>query len=374
MNNYYSYNRRKQYKGQKRRLTLNIIIIVAIILVMIGMSVILGNHLKNKLENAEINKEPIETSTIDTSSSSSNVIGEDGKMFFKNERTFEELKVLEGYLDLDKCDNTKDAESYVEYLKNVGYGGVLFSVTDESGKIAYDSFAVSELIGAHIKEGSASSDTVKVSIQKARSLGMKCTALADISCVCSSENNSYVQSEILKTVVVELGEWGFNEFIFQNGPSVSDFTSERADELFEFISVIRENLPDADIGLVIDAAILDNPEITPITELVFKFCDFFALDFSGELSGDEIKNYLENYSGSVTAYNIRFLSGADTCDGISAEYSIYSSLSTTNISFIKPVKYSEKLDDDGKFVFSSKMPEYTVEKGLIKKEDGKNDE
>ena len=118
---------------------------------------------------------------------------------------------------------------------------------------------------------------------------------------------------LLKSVVSELGSVGFDEFIFRNATSAEAFTSSRADELYLLVSEVRKSLPDADIGLVLDRAILDNPELTPVTELVFRFADFFAIDFSDKeaVSAETVRSFLTSHSGSVNAYNIRFLSGAD---------------------------------------------------------------
>lgn len=365
--NYYNYNKRSQYKGAKKRLTLNILIIIAVILAIFAFALVLGNHLKNKLDSTEINRDPIETLPAETGEKDDN---EDEQMFLKNNRSPEELQTLSACLDLSGCPDEKTAGEYVEYLKNVGYSGITFNIEDSDGKLAYNSYAVSEIAGTYTYGSVTNVENLKAAAEKAKSLGMKTTALVTLTDISSKDERETVKTVLLKSVVSELGSVGFDEFIFRNATSADAFTSSRADELYLLVSEVRKSLPNADIGLVLDRAILDNPELTPVTELVFRFADFFAIDFSDkeEVSSETVSSFLTSHSGSVNAYNIRFLSGADAPDEIAAEYALYSAGGTLNISFVSPLQYTEKTDEDGKFVFASKMVEYTVDKGVVKKD------
>lgn len=366
--NYYSYNKNSKnsrYKGARNRLAFNILIIIAIILAVVAFSIGLGNHLRHKLESAEINRDPVETMPKEPDKSGTD---DEAKMSFKNDRTSEELSALEGYLDLSRCPDDKTAVKYVEYLGNVGYTGIVFNVFDDEGKLTYDSKAAGELAGTLTVGTSAEYEYLAAAVAEAKRRSMRVTAVAPVAPLSTGDEDDVVKRAVLKAVVYELGEMGFDEFIFKGAATPESFTTQRADEVFPFVSDIREKLPDADIGVVLDTGILDNPELTPVLELFFRFCDFFAIDF--ENAGQEEKSaFLASHSGSMSAYALRFFSGASTPADIASEYALYSAGGTLNISFVRPLEYTESKDEDGNFMFSSKMIDYTVDKGEKPKED-----
>lgn len=373
MNNYYNYNRRSQYKGAKKRLTLNILIIIAVVLATVAFSLILGNSLKNKLETADIDRDTGEVAENDTERSEHT--GNEAKMFLKNGRTPEELREVGGFLDLSGYTSTTQAETYVEYLKSVGYSGIVFCV-NPSGKLAYSSIAASALAGADIKGEMTTFELLNAAVKKGKDLGMRTTATVSLQCLFAKDSPNAVKEEILKAAAIELGRAGFEEFLFTDATDADDFTAACADTLFSFISEIKKEIPEADIGIVLDKRILDNPEMTPVTELVFGFADFFAIDFTDGTEESIVSEFLTSHSGSITAYNLRFLSGASSCDAVANDYRFFNSSENANISFLNPIEYTHKTDKDGKVDLSAKMPKYTLEKGMIAdgNKDGDKDE
>lgn len=371
MNGYYNYNRRSQYKGAKKRLTLNILIIIAIVLAIVAFSLALGNHLKNKLDSADIDRETEGAASESETSKPDDEVPE-RNLFLKNNRSADELKEVGGYLDLSDFTETSQIEKYVEYLKGTGYSAVVFEVSDENGKLTYSSNAVSALTGADVKGSMTNFEFLSTAIAKAKSLGMRTTVILSLDCLFSKEESARVKEEIAKAVSNELGSMGLDEFIFTNATSADNFTSTSADILYTFINEVKKALPDIDIGIVLDRKILENPEKTPIVELVFGFADFFAIDFSDEkITEDEINEFLTSHSGSITAYNVRFLSGAASCDGVARDYSVYYTSGGTGVTYVQPIEYVLATDKDGNPDFSSKMPKYTVENGAVKKDEKK---
>ena len=360
--NYYNYNKRSQYKGVKKRRFLNILIIIIFILAVVAFSLVLGNNLKKKSENSGVSTEPIETLPPESDKNEP----DEREMNFKNERAYEDLASIGGYLDLTYCPDEKSAENYVDYLSEVGYTGIVFKAFSDNGKLAYASHAVSDITGVEVPANVLQSELLMSAVSRAKANGMKTICIIPLPDVSSTAEKELVRRTVIKNAVVELGNMGFSQFIFTDALKASDFTSSRADVLFPFVSEIRGALPGADIGMELESSILDDPELTPVLELIFRFCDFFAVGFSDSdvWSADAVSAFLSSHSGSMSAYNMKAFSASSTPEAIAEHYALFTAAGKANVSFIEPLEYTVQTDDDGSVIFASKMIPYTVESGI----------
>ena len=110
--NYYNYSGKKsqsRLKSNRKKIIINILIIVGIIALCVVFALVLGNHLKKKLEAAELSTEPVENffEPIETEEPDP----ADEIDFVKNDRAEGAMSAVFGYLDLEGCPDAASAEA-----------------------------------------------------------------------------------------------------------------------------------------------------------------------------------------------------------------------------------------------------------------------
>lgn len=360
--NYYGYSGKKTRSSQnKRRLIINIIIIVLAILGSVAFALVLGNHLKNKIDNEPVSTVPVEELIPPKQDNTST--GEDP--YVKPGYTYDKLAAVCGFLDLEGCPDAAAAVQFVGGLKNCGYTGIVFVLKDDDGHFTCSFDAVSEVTGALSVGSVTSKEILSAAFGEAKNLGMKVSVYARISDVYLTDDPALVKRIVEKQIFSELSAMGADEFIFDGAIATDKFDSQHAGKLYEYISELRGICPDTAFGIVIDSGIFENPELTPTLELIYRYTDFFCVDFTDpEVFTDEtISHFLDSYSGSFTAYNIRSLLPGSTLDVIQSEYKMFTSGGKANTSFIsQKTDYTPVYDEEsGEFDYAaSKVPNYSL--------------
>ena len=353
---YYTYSGKKsqsRFKSSRKRLIIRITAIVSAVVLSVAFALILGNYLKNKLENAPLSTEPID-SIIDTDSGddASNGIG-----FVKNDRKTEELSAIFGYLDLEGCPDAILAEKFVVSLKDAGYTGVVFNVKRDGGKYSYVSNAVTELSNITSQGGAISYDILSSAVDSASVRGMRSAAYIDVGDVFTASEEGKVGVALDRAVVKELSAIGFSEIVFGGLADKREITTDFVKDLYCYFSDLRTECINVDFGLVIDPLVLEDPGKTPALELIFRFIDFFAFDLRDVSAfGDgAIAALLDNFGGSFNAYSILSLTDGVSVDSIKSTASIFSSKDYLNAAFLTPRQdYSDGSD------YSAKINNYTI--------------
>lgn len=343
--NYYGYSDKKsKYKRKKNRLWFNILIIALIAVGVVVISLVLGNHLKGKLDNAPISQESFVPTPEET---------DDGEEYeeplMKNSLSYEELATVAGYLDLEGCKTEADAVAFVTNLKNCGYSGVYFTAKNSDGRITFASEAVSALTGITPGESLVSTAVLKTAAATAKTYSMKTGFGMSFAEVFSQDELGGVTKSINKHIIIELYNAGFEEVILYNIFDDDNFNSDSSEKLNDFVGEIRSMCPEIKIGIVLDPSIFQNHEITPIVELVFRCTDFFAIDLtSGKgYSNEDITTLLDTIRGSINAYYIRVLTDGSSVKQIQENYALFSRGEHVNLSFVSPnLDRAPKKDDD----------------------------
>lgn len=358
--NYYGYSDKKsKYKGKKKLLWFNILLIVLIVLASVVFGLVLGNNLKKRLEEAEYSKEPVEITTEEENSGE-----EEEEPLIKNSRTNEEMTATEGYLDLVGCTSSKEAASFVSNLKSAGYTGIYFDAVNNAGEIGYASSEASSFVGGALSESLVKADILKAALDSAHQNGLRTTAHLSLSSVFSDDERAKTEFVISKYIIKELHTMGVSEVILSGIFNLENFTTGNANYLFTLISEIRNMCPELDIGIVMDLALFENPELTPTLELVFRYTDFFALDFTNAevFTKEKIESVLTSLSGSFNAYCIRVLTEGDSVKEIQNNYAKISFGGYVNMSFVTPNKDmpNKEVDEAGNVLYKSKIFSYAL--------------
>lgn len=361
---YYGYSGKKsqsRFKSNRKKIIINIVIIVAVIALCVAFALILGNHLRNKLAEAPISTEPVEEIIAPLETESPDPA--EGVDFVKNDRAEGEMSAIFGYLDLEGCPDEESARRFVNALKDDGYTGLLFRVRRDDGSYAYASKAASELSRIALPAGVTPAEYLSGALYTASTLGMRSAAYIDLGDVFDPEAVSEVGKTLDRAVVKELSAMGFSEIVFGGLAREGNLTIDYAKKLYAYVSAIRAECPGTDFGLVIDPSVLENPEMTPPLEIVFRFIDFFALDLTnGEVfSPEAISGMIDRFSGSFGAYSILALLDGSNIDAIKSGVAVFSSLKAPNVAFVTPKSdYEEVKDEAGNVDYSSKIVQYSL--------------
>ena len=363
---YYTYSGRKSQsraKSKRKKIILNILIIVFVIALCVAFALILGNHLRKKLEAADISTEPVESIISKPETDSSDPADEIG--FVKNDREAGSMSALYGYLDLEGCPDEASAQDFVYALKADGYTGISFNVRSGSGMYSYASAAASDISRVQPPESAASLNELKGAVYAASSIGMRSLAYIDMGDLFLTDEVSASRATIDRAVIRELSSIGFSEIVIDGVTRDSDFTVDFAKKLYGVMSQIRPECPGTDFGIVIDPSVLEDPEKTPALEIVFRFVDFFALDLSNKevYTPEKIAGIREKHSGSFSAYSILSLIGGSDIDEIREGYASFSSADRPNAAFMtRKTDYEVLTDDNGNELYTSKLAKYSLVK------------
>jgi len=362
--NYYNYSGKKsqsRLKSNRKKLIINIIIIILVITICVALSLILGNHLKHKLEEAELSTQPVEE--LITPQDTVQTDPGEGVDFVKNDHAAGAMAAVFGYLDLEGCPDEESVQGFVNAMKDNGYTGIVFNVRGKDGNYAFASKAASGLSRVTEPGGVPSYDFLNDAVNTASTLGMRSAAYIDLGDIFSSGERERVGQTIDRAVIKELSDMGFSEIIFDGITEDRDFTIDFSKQLYSYVSALREECPGTDFALVIDPAILENPEKTPPLEVAFRFIDLFALDLTNKevYTPEKISEMLDKFSGSFSAYSLLTLLDGSDIESIRAGYEEFSAQTYPNIAFITPKSDYEPLEDDeGNPLYSSKVEKYSL--------------
>lgn len=356
---YYTYSGKKsqsRFKSSRKRLIIRITAIVSAVVLSVAFALILGNHLKNKLDEAPISTEPVDA-LIDH--------GEDeepsGIGFVKNDREDGETAAVFGYLDLEGCPDSGYADRFVSSLRESGYTGIIFNVKRDGGKYAYVSNSVTELSNITSQGGAISYDILSSAVVSASARGMRSAAYIDVGDVFSASDEEKIGVTLDRAVVKELSAMGFSEIVFGGLADKREITTDYVKELFGYFSELRTECPGTDFGLVIDPLILEDHGKTPALELTFRFIDFFAFDLRDVASfGDAaVASLLGNFGESFEAYSILALNDGLTVDSIKSTASVFMSEKYPNVAFLSPrTDYSHGVENG--VAYTAKLDSYAV--------------
>lgn len=346
--NYYSYSGRKsqsRMKSNRKKIVINILIIVLIIAACVAFALILGNRLKDRLDSAKLSNEPVSSIVAEPKEDET----DEYSLYEKKEKPLGSFSAIRGYLDLIGCPDEASAQKFILSMKGTGYGGFVFCIRNEAGNYAYASKAVSALARADISSADVSYEELAGAVFAASNYGMKSCAYIDLSDVGETEEERTVGAAMDKAVIEELAKMGFSEFIFDGLINESELDSDVIKAYFDYFYTIRQSCPDSDFGLVIPISLIEDPEMTPSLELLFRFIDYFAVDFrdGAEYTPEKVADLMEKYSGSFGAYSIcAMLDGSDKVKIVEG-CKMFSGEDYPSVAFLSPrTDYPETVDTD----------------------------
>ncbi len=318
--------RYRTYTAKKYKLVKRIIFFVIVALVIFGLTVLLGNHLKNKLESVET-AEPFDFDTTESVP--------------KEDKTEKEesvphdaalAAVMAGYLDLRGAKDEADAIAAVEAVKAGGYNAVCFVVTDDDGNITYASPAVVAQSRLPASGDLIPYELLRVAANTAKGSGMR------LSCVMTASES--LSDEI---VAAELASLGFEEVIIRGFEDYVQLSNEYVSNINEYVNKIRKATGEAmAVSVSFAPDFFKLAQNAPYIEKIYANTEFLAIDLYG-CTADAAATVAQSLQGSFSAYLLRpLLDGTDT-EIVTA---VKEALVAADVGSMEYISAPEKVSDD----------------------------
>lgn len=282
----------KSYTAKKLKFPRRIIFFLVIAVLAFVFAVILGNNLKKRLNEADINTDPVETVDLDHIEKEHNEKSGNAK--------HETGKYSAGYLHIDGETQLAAAQAAVSGLKSAGFSAASFIACDEAG-LRYASPAMSELSRLPASERVADYDVVRDAVAYAHSIGVRASAVFTKG-----------DSKIDALIISELCQMGFDEIIIRG---FEDILSEKGGDITKAVSYLEDirKVADCDIAVALMPQAYTFARNSYHIEKLFTYTEFLAVDLTGENS-ESVAALADGFEGSFSAYSLRALVLAEQSD------------------------------------------------------------
>ena len=284
----------RNYKAKKFKFPKRLVFVLIFALVVIGLTLLLGNYLKQRLDNA-----PIDTSEVPTVDTT----GENETSETTPEAPHDEalLDVSAGMLDLTGCADTAEMQTRVTALKTAGYNAFSFIVTDGDGRLTYASPAAQELSRLPGKETLVSLEMLTAAVSYGKQIGLR-------ACAVFEGIPDQVQTDCV--IVAELSGAGFDELLIRGFESYETIDNAAVDTILTYVRRLRESAQ-MDMGVCLSQAIYTAAYHAPYIEKLFREAEFLAIDLTAA-DAASAASAADGLQGSFTAYLLRaVLDGSD---------------------------------------------------------------
>lgn len=284
----------RNYKAKKFKFPRRLIFVLIFALVITSLTLLLGNYLKRRLENA-----PIDTSEISSVETTDGNDTLDTTPAVPHDEAL--LDVSAGFLDLAGCTDTAEMQSRVQSLKTAGYNAFSFVATDGDGRLTYASPAAQQLSRLPGKETLISLDMLTGAVTYAGKIGLR-------ACAVFEAKSGQVQTDC--AIAEELAGAGFDELLIRGFESYEALDNESIETMLSYVRSLRERAP-MDIGICLSGAVYTAAQYAPYIEKLFLETEFLAIDLTAA-SAEDAAAAAQRLQGSFTAYLLRaVLDGSD---------------------------------------------------------------
>lgn len=284
----------RNYKAKKFKFPKRLVFILAFALAVIGLTLLLGNYLKHRLDTAPVDtSDPPQVVTTDENEN------QDTAPPANHDEAL--LDVSAGLLDLSGCTDKTDLRSRVQAVKTAGYNAVSFIVTDSSGRLTYASPGAEQLSRLSGRESLVSLEMLAAATAHAGEIGLR-------SCAVFEAIPAQVQTDAM--IAGELADAGFDELVIRGFESYETLDNETVNTMLSYVRSLREGAQ-MDMGICLSQAIYTAAYHAPYIEKIFRETEFFAIDLTGA-DAEDAADVAQSLQGSFTAYLLRaVLDGSD---------------------------------------------------------------
>lgn len=279
--------RYRNYTAKKYRLPKRILFFVICAIAIFIFALVLGHNLKAKMENADIDREPIETNNNAETAPPSGI--EDGNA--QHSEKYANIKA--GHLDIIAAADTSEVRATVDKLKADGFNAISF-VCISDGKLTYASKATSEYSRLPSSESIVTFENLTEAVSYAKSKGMQTSAFYLKG---TEETLDYL-------ICGELASIGFDEIILSGFENLLTENGGEITPCIEYLKKIRSGIGNCALSLSLKPAAYTHARNSYQIEKLFTYAEFMTVDMT-ELDADSAAELCSKISGSFSIYMLR---------------------------------------------------------------------
>lgn len=284
----------RNYKAKKFKFPKRLVFVLVFILVVVALTLLLGNYLKHRLDNAPIDTSEIpEVETTDENNTQDTIpeVSHDEAL----------LNVSAGLLNLAGCADETEMRSRIQALKTEGYNAISFVVTDGDGRLTYASPAAQQLSRLPGKETLVSLEMLTKAVTYGKEAGLR-------TCAVFEGIPDQVQTDCV--IAAELAGAGFDELLIRGFEAYETVDNESIDTILSYIRRLRADAG-MDMGVCLSQKVYMAAYHAPYIEKLFRETEFLAIDMT-TVDAEAAASAADGLQGSFTAYLLRaVLDGSD---------------------------------------------------------------
>ena len=278
----------KSYTAKKLKLPKRILFFAVCALIIFLFSIILGNHLQNKLETSEIDKTPIETSLPEEDIDISGGIKDGNAVHSDNN-----AEVKAAFLNITGNTEASDYKAEIDKLRFSGYNAVSFIVIRDN-RLTYASAVAEEHSRLPASESVVSMEVLADALSYAKGLGLRASA------VYTKSDDTILDSQIAG----ELATLGFSEIIIRGYENLLEKACGEITPCIDYLETIRGSAMGTAVSLSLSCDAYSYARNSYQIEKLFTYTEFLTIDFT---TADEetVTKLCVDYSGSFSTYDLR---------------------------------------------------------------------
>ncbi|MBE6541979.1 MAG: hypothetical protein E7672_05985 [Ruminococcaceae bacterium] len=320
------YRRNPSSSTRLKRIMFRILFVVVAAFIILMLSVILGLHLKSKVDAAENNPD---NSLDNPGLQISREDEEDGDTVNLNPDVFA------GCVDLLTHQTTDDVVVSVNTAAET-YDSITLSLTDLNGVLLYQSPALCDLLRIPYNDNSGKYELLTSAISAAKVENLRIIALFIPTRSVSSVSSAAL---IDGTVMAELAKLGVNEILIDLQDS-SGLTYEEANRIRSYISECSKIVGSScSIGVILSDVMFLNAENAKSVQMIAGAASYLAINFNSfgfdtpDDLYDSISSNIKSLLGTFSVYNMRVYIDSSERDYAAAELEACMDNVITNICF-----------------------------------------
>ena len=316
----------KAYTAKKFKLPRRIIFFAVVAVLIFAVTVIIGNVLKKRVDNNEIDTseitEPAGDKTDFTLDGTTVSVPHDEAL----------ASVAAGYLDLSGISDAEGARAAVQDLRSAGYNAAAVVIFDGDGMLSYASKAAESASGLKASEKLVPYEVLKTAVSEAGNLGIRSIAVADCG------------AKLLPDIAAELSSLGFNEILLRGFESLDALSADAVSQISAAISsVSSENMT---VGVCLSSEIYLAAQNSPYIEKLYTEAHYLAIDLTSATS-ESAGETAERLQGSFSAYLLRAVLDGRNAENAAAVRSALQGGGVKAYTYISAPPHTEESTDEG---------------------------
>ncbi len=288
--------RYRNYTAKKYKLPKRILFFAVCALVIFIFALILGNNLKTKMENADINREPIETKDEAETAAPSGI--ENGDATHPDSCA----GVKAGYLSIANAADAAEVRIAVDKLREDGFNAISFICISDN-RLTYASKVTEDYSRLPASDSVISFELLSEAVSYSEQIGLRTSAIY-------TKGND---ASLDKAICGELATMGFDEIIISGFEDLLSEDGGTITPCIEYLKKIRRSTEGCNISLALSPAAYTYARNSYQIEKLFTYAEFMTIDMT-ELDLAAATELCSNISGSFSTYMLRPLINGEAED------------------------------------------------------------